>query len=349
MFAQIEYPARLQSEELDKYLEMGWFRMRQTIFTTNFLHFNKRFYSAIWLRVALDSSIYDKRYQKLSKLNKGFRTEIKKLGNRRVSKQQELLYEAYRAGISFEVSPSLQELLIGSQAYNRFNTYEINIYDGSNLIATGFFDLGKISAAGITCIYDPQYKKFSLGKYLMYLKMDFCKQQHLEYFYPGYVVPGYTPFDYKLEIGQTSLQYLQLSTQQWLPYSPQVPVPDPLQEMLKKLIALHYHLTTKKIHNAVFYYKYFEANLDPYYNGNDLFDYPVFLLCFPATDALYYSMVVYDVADAKYLLLQCSSFINIGLQHDSNIFFESDLLKVESILFATAAPEQMGDHLAGFL
>src|SRR5580765_7093185 len=99
MFAQIEYPARLQSEELDKYLEMGWFRMRQTIFTTNFLHFNKRFYSAIWLRVNLDDSIYDKRFQKRRKINRGFSNEIKKSGNLRISKQQEVLDEAYRAGI----------------------------------------------------------------------------------------------------------------------------------------------------------------------------------------------------------------------------------------------------------
>ena len=70
MFAQIEYPKNLLPEELDKYLASGWFRMRQTIFTTNFLHFNQQFYSAIWLRVALEQPIDDTKYQRLKKLNK---------------------------------------------------------------------------------------------------------------------------------------------------------------------------------------------------------------------------------------------------------------------------------------
>ena len=41
----------LNGEELDKYLERGWFRMGQTIFTTNFLKFNGLIYSVIWLRI----------------------------------------------------------------------------------------------------------------------------------------------------------------------------------------------------------------------------------------------------------------------------------------------------------
>ena len=189
MFAEIHYPENLLPEDLDKYLARGWFRMRQNIFTTNFLHFNQQFYSAIWLRIVLDDSILDKKYNALRKLNKEFRTEIKKSCINSISAEHEALYQSYSQTVAFEVSTSLHELLIGKQAYNRFNTHEINIYDGGKMIAAGFFDLGKTSAAGITCIYHGEYKKYSLGKYLMYLKMDFCKQQRLQYFYPGYVVP----------------------------------------------------------------------------------------------------------------------------------------------------------------
>lgn len=349
MFAQIEYPEKLLPEELDKYLATGWFRMRQTIFTTNFLHFNQRFYSAIWLRVALDHSIHDKKYQTLNKLNKGFRIEIKKTGMSGITAQHESLYQYYRRSISFEVSPSLQELLIGSQTYNRFNTYEVNIYDAGTLIAAGFFDLGKMSAAGITCIYHPAYKKYSLGKYLIYLKMDFCRQRQLQYFYPGYVVPGYSSFDYKLEIGRASLQYFQLSTQQWIPFATLTSALNPLQEMLEKLTNLRPCLAKKNIPNALLYYKFFEANLDPYYNGNELFDFPVFLYCFPDTNASLYCVIVYDVRDSKYHLLQCSSVINIGFPQNVRAIFDSDLLKIVWNLFNTEIPEEMSNHLSGFL
>jgi leucyl-tRNA---protein transferase len=238
MFAQIEYPEKLLPEELDNYLSKGWFRMRQTIFTTNFLHFKQQFYSAIWLRVGLDDYIADKKYFTLHKLNNGFRTETKKSITTAITPEHELLYRHYRQSISFDISPSLHELLFGAETHNRFNTHEVNIYDGERLIAAGFFDLGQKSAAGITCIYHPAYKKYSLGKYLMYLKIDFCKQRQLQYFYPGYVVPGCAPFDYKLTVGKATLQYLQLSTQNWQAFTQAASIQNPLKEMLEKLTEL---------------------------------------------------------------------------------------------------------------
>ncbi|MBA4056534.1 MAG: arginyl-tRNA--protein arginylyltransferase, partial [Marivirga sp.] len=53
MFAQVHSPEKLLPRELDAYLEQGWFRMGQTIFTTNFLNFKNEFYSALWLRIML--------------------------------------------------------------------------------------------------------------------------------------------------------------------------------------------------------------------------------------------------------------------------------------------------------
>ena len=79
-----------------------------------------------------------------------------------------------------------------------YNTHEINLFDGEKLIAVGYFDIGTRSAAGISSFYDPSYKKYSLGKYLIYLKMEYCQKMGFEYFYPGYFVPGYKAFDYKL-------------------------------------------------------------------------------------------------------------------------------------------------------
>lgn len=348
MFAQIEYPEKLVHEELDKYLANGWFRMRQTIFTTHFLHFNQRFYSAIWLRVALDNSIYDKRYRTLHKLNKGFRTEIKKAGIS-VTEQQETLFQHYRKSISFDVSPTLQELLLGNEIHNRFDTYEVNIFDGDNLIATGFFDLGKEGAAGITCIYHPAYKKHSPGKYLMYLKMEFCEQRQLKYFYPGYIVPGYAPFDYKLEIGKASLQYLQLSTRQWLPFIPGTPIIAPLNDMHEKLTTLQAHFAKNNIPNTLLYYQFFETNLDPYYSSNELFDFPVFLYCTPAKASDLFNLIVYDVSDNNYHLLQCSSVLNIGFQQSAHNIFDTELLKVTRQLFVTAIPAEMCEHLPGLL
>lgn len=346
MFAQIAHPEKLQPQELDNYLAAGWFRMRQTIFTTHFLHFNQQFYSAIWLRVSLDNFIPGKKYQSLHKLNKSFRNEIRRTGIHEITTPHELLYLQYRQSISFDVSPSLQELLFGIESFNRFNTHEVNIYDGDTLIAAGFFDMGENSAAGITCIYHPAYKKHSLGKFLIYLKMNYCKQRQIKYFYPGYMVPGYAAFDYKLEIGKASLQYLQLSSQLWVPFSISTPIQNPLQHMLLQLNALQTSLSNLKIPYTLKYYRFFEANLDPYYFGHELFDFPVFLYCFPEAELSFFFVIVYDVRDTAYNLLQCNSVLNVCNQQAGLTIFDTDLLKVVRPIFSSKIPGAMATYLS---
>lgn len=347
MFAKIVYPENLSPEELDTYLANGWFRMRQAIFTTHFLHFNKEFYSAVWLRVVLDDAVYDKKFCSLVKLNSRFQVKIKKDTAGAISAQHESLYQDYRQSISFDVSATLRELLMGSEGNNRFNTYEVNIYDGSIMIAAGFFDLGKTSAAGITCIYHPNYKKYSLGKYLMYLKMDFCKKQQLQYFYPGYMVPGYKAFDYKLDIGKKNLQYLQLANLKWLQYKATDTVPHPLRDMIIKLGDLEPVLEKKAIAATLLFYQFFEANLDPFYKGEGLIDFPVFMFCLPKENSRFYTLIVFDVCDGKYHLLQCSSVMNIGFQQRVPAVFDWGLLELERELYVSSRPVDLANYLAG--
>jgi len=349
MLAQIEYPEILKPQELDTYLANGWFRMRQTIFTTNFLQFDSLFYSAIWLRVALADYVPDKKHLTLKKLNKAFTTEIKQCPAGEISVAHESLYCQYRQSVSFDVSPSLQELLLGHDSVNRFNTYEVNIFDGDALIAAGFFDLGAIAAAGISCIYHPAYKKYSLGKYLMYLKIEFCRKKLLQYFYPGYVVPGCQPFDYKLEVGKNTLEYLQLSSKQWVLYTSKEKLANPLQQMVEQLTILQQHLTANNIPNQFLQYRFFEANLHPYYYGYDLFDFPVFLNCFPLDKTSIYLLIVFDVRTACYHLLECSTVVNIGFQLDGSTVFDADLLKVKVLAFSSSIPEEMIAYMNQFI
>ena len=67
MFAQAHNPEKLTLTELDTYLERGWFRMGQSIFTTNFIRFKSNVYSTIWLRVVLDDFLADSTQSKLTK------------------------------------------------------------------------------------------------------------------------------------------------------------------------------------------------------------------------------------------------------------------------------------------
>lgn len=326
MFAQVHCPEALIPEELDAYLEVGWFRMGQSIFTTNFLNFKNNFYSAIWLRVDLSKFEGDNTQQKLAKKNSRFASVIREAS---VNEEKESLYARYKQNISFETSASLRHLLYGKSNRSIFNTYEICVYDGSRLIAVGYFDRGAESAAGITCFYDPEYKKFSLGKHLIYLKIDYCKQAGLQHFYPGYFVPGYSFFDYKLTIAHQQLEYLQLRSNQWLSVDTFGPGNIPYQVMKERLQELGTMLTERGFRNIILKYEFFDANLVPELMGAELFDFPLVLFVGDNDNDLPEYVVVFDVCEDLYRLLKCRSVWKTNSSSATSDTFSSQVLKTE--------------------
>jgi len=334
MFAQLHSHETLDPQDLDQYLERGWFRMGQTIFTTNFLNFKNQYYSAIWLRIMLDEFSVDKTFQKLRKQNARFRIEFKKAS---ITPAKEALYLSYKKNISFEPSASLHNLLFGKASHNIYNTQEVNLFDADKLIASGFFDEGKISAAGITSFYDPDYKKYSLGKYLIYLKIEYCKMDGLQYFYPGYFVPGYPLFDYKLEVGKPFLQYLDLTSKRWWAISHFSNAVIPLQVMEDKLNTLQIILTRYGIKSQILKYEFFDVNLIPELNGIELFAFPIFLIYEDLPDENLYT-VVYDVRDHQYHWIRCKSVWASNAANVQTDIYSSHVLKLdEDLLIADNA------------
>jgi arginine-tRNA-protein transferase len=337
MFAQVHSHESLDPEALDRYLERGWFRMGQTIFTTNFLNFKNQYYSAIWLRIPLGKFSSEKTFQKLAKRNARFNIEFQKAS---ITPTKEALYLSYKKNISFEPSASLHSLLFGKAGHNIYNTQEVNLFDGKKLIATGFFDVGKMSAAGITSFYDPEYKKYSLGKYLIYLKIEYCKNQGLQYFYPGYFVPGYPLFDYKLEIGKPLLQYLDLTSENWQEISNFSAEFIPLRIMEEKLKALQIILITYGLKSQILKYEFFDVNLIPELKGIELFDFPIFLICEDLSGEDL-NTFVYDVRDQQYHWLRCKSVWASNGANDQREIYSSHVLKLDEDILITNNAETL--------
>lgn len=342
--AQVHNPSSpIKPGELDAYLANAWFRMGQTIFTTHVLHYNGSFYSAVWLRVRLKGLAESSTFKKLKKTNRAFRITFQPAT---LNAEKEVLFEKYKQSISFEAASSLDYLLFGKQfSSSVYNTYEVTLHDGDQLIATGFFDLGKESGAGISCFYDPDYKKYSLGKYLIYLKTEYCQQLGLRYFYPGYFVPGYSLFDYKLEIGKSALQYYWLEKHQWLPIDHFSTSSAPLENMRGNLSLLAGLLIEKRMPVHLFHYEFYNANLTPEFNGLDLFDFPVFLYCFEVLDGYINPMVVFDIRDQHYHLVQCESLAKTDFPLVKGENYASHLLKIRRYVYSTNSVQEMATQL----
>jgi arginine-tRNA-protein transferase len=133
---------------------------------------------------------------------------------------------------------SLESILYGNQAHNIFNTHIMNVYDGEKLVAAGFFDIGTHAAAGICNFYDPEYRKFSLGKFLYLSQVLYCIEQRMTYFYPGYITPGLPMFDYKVDMHPASVECYDPISRSWDEHMPTDPENTAVDRMENALCCL---------------------------------------------------------------------------------------------------------------
>ena len=202
---------------LDDYLAAGYYRMQHSLFTTNFTQINiqKPPLPVFWLRTPVNKIIEKKAVLALRKKCAAFKTTYKKAA---ITKEIDDLYALYRNYITFEAGDSCESYLHDSYFPNPFNAYMIEIHDGETLIAAGYFDMGKIAIAGILNFYHPDYKRFSLGKYLMLKKIDCALAHNFQFYYTGYISTDTNKFDYKLFPDAGTIEVLLYRERLWIPY-----------------------------------------------------------------------------------------------------------------------------------
>lgn len=210
--------SRVAGDVLDHYLAQGYYRMHQEIFTCRFLPRDESMHTVHWLRLALPRVQYGAKQRHLLRRNDArFQVEVKPL---RLSDEHEELYlRYYLDAISFDTAPSLEYLLLDGATHTVFDSWVIEVRDAGQLVAGGIFDRGTRTMAGIVNFYDPAYRKFSLGKYLLLRKVEFGRQQHLAYYYPGYLVHNFPKFDYKLFADEAATEVYDCLAGEWYPFS----------------------------------------------------------------------------------------------------------------------------------
>ena len=201
---------------LDCYLESGWYRYGSGVFTTSAYISNETSAHPVWwLRYRVDAVQIDRKAKAI--LNKA--TEMSVVARPfSLTAELEQLHDQYYSSINFPTNESIADLM--EDVYNCvFDSQLIEIRDGKTLIAAGIYDQGTNSIAGIKNIFDPRYAKWSLGKRLMIEKWRYCLSNQIEWYYPGYIIPGISAFDYKLFLDKEATEVLCPDTQQWLPFS----------------------------------------------------------------------------------------------------------------------------------
>lgn len=211
---------QIKGETLDIYLSKGFYRWNRTIFTDNACYdsTNARMVDVFWLRTNL-SKLGNLKAFSIYKKNKKFTVSISESF---IDDEVEELYQRYKANLKFEPSETVDNCLNGRPEIAplvEFHTKTIQIRDGDKLIAASYFDIGKLTMMDITNFYDPSYKKYSLSKYMMLLKMELGINNKMQFYYPGYIALNTTIFDYKIFPTELAMEVYISSDDQWYPYT----------------------------------------------------------------------------------------------------------------------------------
>ena len=201
------YPDSLPKNEFDNYLAKGWYRMTQNIFSvTHWFNFETIEVDRVWwLRYHIQNIQSHRSHRKIRKMNAEFDVEYEKYDE--IPKEDHLLYDRYYEWIQFDGYISLDRCLYGEKAI-----------------------MAKVN------FFDPDYAKYSPGKFIMLKSIDFLREKGFEWYYPGYVIVNRPKFDYKLFIGKESAEYYDPEIEKWKPYDDAILRPEILTEEEKSLL-----------------------------------------------------------------------------------------------------------------
>jgi len=201
---------------LDHFLGMGWFRMKNKMFTTDLIITEEEgFLDVYWMRIDLKKFKLSKSQEKILRSTNQFSTEANKQLS--VSAEMERLFQKYKRSIDFNIANTVIDSLYDDSPFNdSFDSGMITIKDRNKLIAFGVFDAGMQSMAGIMNIYDPAYSSHSLGKALILKKIQYALDNGKEYFYPGYTTRVVSKFSYKKTFCPDAIEIFDQNV--WIPF-----------------------------------------------------------------------------------------------------------------------------------
>lgn len=199
-------PAQLPPDLFDLFLSLGWYPMGQGIFTTSHLDTGGEEPERVhWVRYPVAQVTERRSHRRILRRNAAFSVEL--LDPFQHRRELDLLYANYFSSIDFDGYESIQDATCDYGETNIYHGKAWVVRDGNIPVSCGIFYTGINSAASILHFFHPGYRRFSPGKYLILLTLDYCRKHGLEWYYPGYIIENNPRMDYKLFLGEEHVQY----------------------------------------------------------------------------------------------------------------------------------------------
>ncbi len=205
---------KLSPQEMDEALAAGYFRNGLEFCSISARHINLQWVSSVMLRLPIEGYLFKKKHRKILKSNDlRFTHEVKPFV---LTAEKEALWQRFKTNVhKWGLVAQLERHLLRGNPADNYRMFDLCVYDQGKLVAFTAFDLGANSIASLEAAYDPDYASYSLGFYTMLLEIQYCQQQKLTFYYPGFYPRDISMFNYKLRPG--GMTFFRLKTQEWLP------------------------------------------------------------------------------------------------------------------------------------
>ncbi len=130
-----------------------------------------------------------------------------------ISAEAEAMFQAHKARFRDHVPDRLGDFLSESPAEVPCRCLECRVFDGDQLLAISYMDVGEVAASGVYGMFDPTASKRGLGTYTLLLEIEHARTLGCRYYYPGYATREPSVYDYKKHF--LGLEVLDWETGQW--------------------------------------------------------------------------------------------------------------------------------------
>ncbi len=254
-------------------------------------------YSVVNIRLSLNGFKFKNRHAKLIRRNdRKFSTRIGKVA---LNARKEELYQSHKSRFKGFIHSTLSEYLEAGRGFTVFNTREVCIYSGKELVAVSYIDIGEKSVASLLCLFDRDFASASLGIYTMLKEIEYCQTMGFKLYYPGYILDNQESFNYKLSLG--SVEYYN-ANKRWTRLNDSSNIPSPASVYKEAMNEVGFALKNKGIEYRQWIYPYFSMGYMGFWNV-DFLKYPlVFEISF-GFDGSPQLLLSFDVELNQYVLL----------------------------------------------
>lgn len=198
--------------EMDALWEQGWrhfgpmfFRYSHTLSGTEVRH-------VMPLRVDLNHFSLSKSQRRVRQKIVDLRVRIARTV---IDEEREELFQRHKQRFTENVPESLDVFLGPNPHGIPCANLEVALFDGRQLVAASYLDLGERSVSSIYGFFHPDHAWRSPGIATMLLEMEYAQQQGYRYYYPGYAFREPSHYDYKKQF--TGLETYDWAGH-WLPF-----------------------------------------------------------------------------------------------------------------------------------